>query len=249
MTRICAIVLFALCLASAVLADPLSGFDEGLRKYRANDMDGAIAAWDQVLSQGYTSGSLLYNLGNAYYRTGKIGRAILCYERARKFLPRDHDLSANLDLARLGTVDKIEQPVRLVIWNWVDGVRDDFSLPELALMFYIFGILGGGAVLVWKFGGLKLQGLFKRLSVAFLILYIGLGCWYFWKVSLSREPIGIVMATKSDVFSAPDNTAKQLFTLHEGTKIRLGENLSGFISVRLADGRKGWILMQEIEKI
>ncbi|MEO6026684.1 MAG: BatD family protein, partial [Candidatus Binatia bacterium] len=60
----------------------------------------AIAAYEKVLAAGIESGNLHFNLGNAYFKNGDVGHAILEYERARRTIPRDPDLHANLGYAR-----------------------------------------------------------------------------------------------------------------------------------------------------
>ncbi len=52
--------------------------------------------------------ALFYNLGNAYYKQGDHGRAILNYRRAQQLAPRDPDIEANLALARAQAVDQFE---------------------------------------------------------------------------------------------------------------------------------------------
>ena len=249
MRRLLIIFTVLLLTCALALADARSGFDEGLRLYRNNDMDGAIAAWEHVVQQGDVSGPLYYNLGNAYYRAKKYGMAILYYERARKLLPRDHDITSNLDLARMATVDKIEPTVRLVVWNWVDSVRDHYNVHELASMFYVLGLFCAMALLMFRYGPSGLRRIFKTLTALLLVAYILSGSWYLWRATLEGRRYGVVMETKTDAYSAPDDASKQLFSLHEGTKVQFGESLSGWVNVRLADGRKGWIPVQSLEKI
>ncbi|HEY3294197.1 MAG TPA: tetratricopeptide repeat protein [bacterium] len=250
MTQRISILLFALlALSSLALADARSGFEEGLRLYRSNDIDGAITAWENVVRQGEVSGPLYYNLGNAYFRAKKYGLAILNYERAHKLLPRDHDVVGNLDLTRMATVDKIEPSVRLVVWNWVDSVRDHFSLHELAMLFYAFGFACAAFLVAGRLGAPKLRQSLKTVTVVLLVFYVLSGAWYVWRASLDARPYGVVMATKTDAYSAPDDASKQLFSLHEGTRVQIGESLSGWVNVRLVDGRKGWIPLQSLEKI
>lgn len=250
MIRTLALVFTVLLLLSALAsADARSGFDEGLRLYRNNDVDRAIAAWESVVKQGDVSGPLCYNLGNAYYRAKKYGMAILYYERARRLLPRDREVSSNLDIARMATVDKIEPPIRLVIWNGVDAVRDHFSLQELARCFCSLGIACAILFLMFRFGPQRLRILFKSATTILAVFYVLTGCWYVWRATLDSRPYGVVMATKTDAYSAPDEASKQLFSLHEGTKVQCGESLSGWTNVSLADGRKGWIPAQVLEKI
>ncbi len=152
MTRYCILGFLLLLYGTLAWADPRSEFDEGLNSYRNGDMAGAIRAWESVVERGIISGELLYNLGNAYYREGKVGRSVLMYERAVKLMPRDRDMHTNLDLARMATVDRVERPVRLIVWDWIDAVRDFLSMGELVRLFQIMGFLLVASILAWRLG-------------------------------------------------------------------------------------------------
>jgi hypothetical protein len=236
-------------LARIVWADPVSSFDEGLLRYRANDMSGAIAAWERVMHEGVVSGPLLYNLGNAHYRQGEIARAILCYERARKLLPRDRDVRNNLDIAKLATVDKLEAPVHLFVWDWLNAVRDYFSASELARLFEILGILTVVLLIVRRLRAALLPRILRAAAVTAVCIWMLAGSWYLWRASLDSRIFGIVLTSKTDVYSAPDSASTQLFSVHEGTKVRMGERLSEWVNVRLPDGRSGWLPRADVERI
>ncbi len=244
-----AIALTLLGLTSVLMADPRSGFEEGLRLYRNDDIGGAIQAWEGVLKQGEVSGSLLYNLGNANYRQGQIGRAILYYERALKLMPRDRDIESNLDLAHLATTDRIEPPVRLIIWNWIDYVRDYFSLPELARALGIAGILAVLLIFGYRIGPVSVRATARGLAIAVTAVFFLVGTWYIWRAVLDSQTYAIIMVDKTNVHSAPDNASQELFALHEGTKVQCGESLTDWVSIRLSDGRKGWMQAGDLEKI
>lgn len=252
------LLLVVLTLAAAALANPSMRFEEGLRRYRDNDMTGAVEAWQSLADQGVSSGALQFNLGNAYYRLGRIGKAIQCYERAKLLLPRDGDLQNNLELARLAAVDKIEHPIRLVIWNWVDRVRDYLSLRELAMLLQAGGFLLCVFLALWRLGPASLAIAVRKTAVVLAVIYGLAGCWYGWRSALDSRAYGIIMATKTDAYSAPDQGSKQVFSLHEGTKVRLGETIrgvrhgesvEGWTNIRLPDGRQGWIPTGQVERI
>ena len=59
----------------------------------------------------------------------------------------------------------------------------------------------------------------------------------------------IVMSSAVSVKSSPDRAATELFVLHEGTKLSIGERMSDWVEVRIADGRKGWIERSRIAEI
>ena len=98
----------------------------GNEAYQAGDFAAAIDAYVAVLEAGFESADLHYNLGNAYFKAGDLGRAILAWERARVRAPGDADVEANLELARRLTVDVVEPMPRFWMisawWWWVDLV-------------------------------------------------------------------------------------------------------------------------------
>lgn len=236
-------------LACSLFADPVSKFDHGLSLFKEGKNSEAISAWESMRSEGVFSGATYYNLGNAYYREGQFGRAILNYERAKKLLPRDPDITNNLDLVRLATVDKFDAQIRLAVWQWVDKIRDSVTLYELALLFEIFGLCTVLALAGWRFCPPTIRMYFKPVFIVLFCTFIVSGSWYAWRSKLDSRPFGVVLVVKTDVFSAPDEKSTQLFTLHEGAKVRMNDKLSGWVNIRLIDGRQGWIPQEDIDEI
>jgi len=66
----------------------------------------AVGLYEQLLESGFINGQLYYNLGNAYYRLGMPGKAIMYYRRAEELLPRDADIKANINLLKRDFVDR-----------------------------------------------------------------------------------------------------------------------------------------------
>ena len=78
-----ALCAFLLCLAHPVFADAVTeAFKKGNDAYYRGEYAAAIAAYEQVAALGVINEDLYYNLGNAYYRAGRMGPAIYNYERA-----------------------------------------------------------------------------------------------------------------------------------------------------------------------
>src|SRR5205814_513210 len=80
-------------------ADPHTAFYQGNAAYKAGDYAGAAGAYERLLNAGLASGPLYFNLGNAYFKNGHVGQAILNFERAHRLMPRDPDVRANLAYA------------------------------------------------------------------------------------------------------------------------------------------------------
>ena len=127
--------LLTLCLMSTAgpvwAQSPEQSFDQANLLYQQNKFGEARDAYEAIVHEGFVSGELYYNLGNAYYKTGDLGKAILNFERALRFMPNDDDLKHNLQLANLMIVDRIEPTPRLFLWDDWDGVKSAFCRISL----------------------------------------------------------------------------------------------------------------------
>lgn len=244
-----ALMLVITCSRPLLAETPESLFQRGVEAFREEDWQAAISHWQEVEQGGWASGQLYYNLGNASYRMGAIGRAVVYFERARRLEPRDPDIRQNLALARMATVDRIEEPLRLVIWNWVDTVRDSLSLRELARLVAVLGLISVAGVALWYFGPTHTRRR-VRVVVPFLVIIYVIGLsWYGWRTVLDARPVAVVLESKVDVYSAPDSAATQVFTLHEGTIVLERDIVAGWKNVVLPDGRTGWLPAEVLERI
>ena len=95
-------------------------FDKANSLYQQQEFDKAIEFYQEILSQGYESAEIHYNLGNCYYRLNNLGRAILSYEKALLLEPNDSDIQYNLDLANLRVIDRVSLPPRFFLFEWWD---------------------------------------------------------------------------------------------------------------------------------
>ena len=120
--------------------------------YSVGDFDGAIREYQSLEKAGAVSSSLFYNLGNAFYRKGSVGKAILYYERALKLDPADKDIRNNLDMARLQTLDKIDSVPQFILVEWVKNLRNKLSSNAWAIVSLILLALGVALLLLCKFG-------------------------------------------------------------------------------------------------
>ncbi|MBU1038451.1 MAG: tetratricopeptide repeat protein, partial [Candidatus Omnitrophica bacterium] len=81
-------------------SDPNQLFYTANHSYESRDYVKAMEGYVAILESGLESGNLYYNIGNGYLKMGRLGQAILCYERAKRLIPHDSDLRANLTYAR-----------------------------------------------------------------------------------------------------------------------------------------------------
>lgn len=239
-------------LDAQALSYPDSLFKAGCEAYASANYDAAVSAWEDVQATGLTSRELLYNLGGAYVKTGEIGKAVLAYERALRMDPSDADVKYNLEYAKALTQDRIDAVPEFFLKTAARNFC--FSVPSnvwavLSLVFLAVTLLLGLQFLLGSTAGKRRLGFFGGI-VALLFTFV---CWNFalWQSrEASRQDLAIVMKPVSQVGSTPsEESAKSLFILHEGTKVKVLDNVSGFTQIEIADGRQGWIASKDIEII
>src|SRR6266699_3853607 len=95
------LMLVLLCAGSVARTQDVStAFDQANRLYEEGKFTEAAAAYEKMLRQGQASPALYFNLGNAFFKAGQVGRAVLNYRLAERLAPRDPDVRANLKFAR-----------------------------------------------------------------------------------------------------------------------------------------------------
>lgn len=237
-------------------APPIAGqedlFDQGNQLYLGDDFAGALDAYEAILREGLESGDLYHNLGNAYFKTGDLGRSILSYERALKLAPRDPDVRANLELARSLTADEIEPMTRFWVLSFLSWWVHLLPLGALILVVALAYLFGAGVLsfrILARPEGLGSVGRWALAGSGVVLLLFG-------TTLLAREEIlggtewGIILVEEVAVQSAPSQEDDlTLFHVHEGTKIRLDQRTSEWSEVVLEDGRVGWVPSGVLEGI
>ena len=228
-----------------------SWVEEGNQHYRMGNYDVAADYYGLALSSDNGNADLYYNLGNAYYRTDQLALAILNYERALRLKPSMSDATENLALANSKTQDRITELPRLFIVRWVDGLCTSVTPHAWRVVWLVLVALLGVAVLLLRWGGsteLRKAGLAGSrvtavLLVATTLFLIGSTKRY------NSHSYAIVMEQAITVKGSPEQQSVDKMLLHEGTKVEVLEELSGWYKIRIADGTTGWCSSATIEKI
>lgn len=218
-------------------------FKQANAAYHSEKYQEAIQRYQKILSQGYESAELYYNIGNCYFRLSKIGPAILYYEKARRLDPHDPDIAYNLELANLKVVDRLEIPPRFFLFEWWDGVKLFYSIPQLSYLILILFSLVVLFLIIWLFSK---RNRWRRISLSgAIVVGILLVFWvYIFLIRIHEKQHlieGVVLAPTVAVRSAPDENSTDVFVLHEGSKTRLEEQRDKWVKISLPDGKTGWI--------
>lgn len=189
-------------------------------------------------------GELFYNIGNCYFRLGQKGKALLNYERAQQFIPRNVDLKYNIEYVRDLTEDNLSQQENLI--NNMFGVNF-FSPTELATFFCLANLL--------LFLFLSIRIFFKAewnfySIIIFLIFWIisGISLGIMLKKTVYDDRV-VVLAREVDVLAGPDQNDTLLFKLHEGALVEQERSEYDFSLIRLPNGKRGWLASSAIEGV
>lgn len=248
------LVLF-IFLVSVVFAQGTVSPTEAMRvanqNYEAGDYTEAIEIYESIVAVGVQDSTLYYNLGNAYYKQGDLGRAILNYRRAQHLAPRDVDVSTNLTIARSQTLDQLEQDNGLLT-NFVEIAEAWFTLTEaliLALLLWLLiGVFAVFAILLKRVRRVSLW----ISAVLGLFLLVGVTSMANRYYLQSTAPPGVIVAQEVDVTSGPGTGEQYVveFNLHTGAEVRLLESRPGWRNISLPGGNfQGWVPAEAIEPV
>lgn len=235
----CFVATLILLFTMPATAGTAEDFATANRSYADGDFAGARRGYERALADGPRV-NVLYNLGNACFRLGEPGRAILEYERALALRPRHPDTTANLKLAR----DKSGARVPEEPW-WQRGL---FWLPPgtataLAVGACWFFLLLGGSI-AWR-----RKSAARIFACGFGVLlaagYAAGVCW----AAQERGHVAIVVAARAEGRSEPAERSGVIEALPPGSRVRVLGEQAGWTYCRLPGGQRGWLRPSAVESL
>lgn len=221
-------------------------FARANESYTAQRYGEAALLYDEIIRQGTQGGPIFYNLANAYFKTGELGRAIVNYERALEWMPRDADLRANYRYAE-SLVQKVE------------GERNQGAAARLFQEHMRYYTLNE---LMWILWGL-----------AFIFVMVHLSGLYFqWTAKRKRVMLGLLLALmvfygagliirvraisgraivirEDNALFEPRAEATTHFRLFQGNAVTARKTENGWVKVERFDGKSGWVKEDTVERV
>jgi len=227
--------------------NPERAFYRANMYYEAGEYGRAIAENEKILEMGFRSGNLYYNLGNCYFKNGELGKAILNYKRAARYIPTDSDLRSNYRHAVSLMKQRDPPEKRLPFTGWLDHAMSYLTMGQgIALALVIFYAF---VVILITIRVFKHSGGFMALSVwilgAALVLVLIPLCYK----ALEYERAGVVVNTIVDARFEPIDDATVHFPLYEGMKVYVLRKRAGWYKIRRPDGRIGWVPESSLERV
>jgi len=244
-----AVILLVMLIAAAIAyGSNQSDFEKGNDLYTKGEYAKAAEVYQKILQSGYHSSELYYNLGNACFRQGQLGMAILYYTRAEQLDPRDDDIRANLLFARQFAVDKVEITEETILLDYINRFFSYFSLNEITWLTVLFYILSAAAILV--------HYIYRRIYIPGAVITVLLGIFaiaaVFTAVKLNRDVLthtGVVINQQAEVRNGPGDDFKSQFTAHAGLTFKIEREEDGYYLVNLENRVKGWIAKSSVAEI
>ncbi len=249
--RICIIAVSALFILAACSSTTMSGqgLAEANRLYEAGQLTEAVAAYEALVAAGANDGTLYYNLGNAYFKIGDLGRAILNYRRAQRLLPRDPDVAANLALARTQAQDRLEvegqQGLVAFIEHTLVGWMTPDEAAQLALGLWIILCAIGVAWIVRPQWRHALVYALAVIAVLWGLALISLGL----RMLDARRAPAVIVAESAEIRSGPGTDYLTEFTLHAGAEVRVIEERAGWTRIALPGDLQGWLPGERVQQV
>lgn len=251
--------LFLFCLPSVAEAElskeqAYSLFDQANQFFRqansmASDPDQAqrlyektILNYEKIINDGPIRNAMLYyNLGNAYFLKGNLGKAILNYRRAEK-LGSDREIQKNLDFARDKRIDVLQPKTKKRVLQTLFFWHYDFSLKTRFLLACLFFAVSCISLTLMIWSGRRAPttagGVVSGILMVCFLVSVVLETHYQTTMVCGVITAKEVVAHQADWQNSPPSFKEPL---HEGTEFDLIERRPGWLHIELSDGSDGWI--------
>jgi tetratricopeptide (TPR) repeat protein len=212
----------------------------------------ALDNYQLISGMGLESAALYCNTGDAYFKSGNPAMAILYYERSLKLDPSYSDARFNLELLNSSIQDRIDPVPEFVLKTWFRNFSYIMDSDAWAVCFLVFLGLTLAMMLVFILSG-SVGGRRAGFFIGIFMLLVAVMALTFsvWQKNEGMNADeAIIMKPVTSVKSSPSAEAStDLFILHEGTKVRLLDEVGTWKNISLADGRQGWIPSADLEVI
>ena len=249
------LLLLAVLAAGVLLLGPkvnadAATVDAANQLYVAGHYAEAARIYEQEVARGVKDSAVYYNLGNAYFQQGDMGRAVLNLQRAAQLAPRDADIQANLELARQQTTELFTQeptgPVAVLA-----GITGWLTLNETAVVVLIFWFLLGFLILAYREinserGRRALQGITIFVLILLLLAGVSLASRSFLQ---QTQPPGVVVTPSVAISDGPGPGGATKYALNEGTKVNVLDQQGDWVRLALPGAGESWVPASAIEPL
>ena len=255
MRKIIVLLSIVLALSTAVSAaaekktEPNQLFYTANHDYEKKEYIKSVEGYVAILEMGLESGNLYYNIGNGFLKLGKLGHAILCYEKAKRLIPHDSDLKANLAYARSLIDSPAVEAGGNIVTRVIDRIFEDYNLREIifsATILYLLLLAFIGLSILRPFAARRFRIVQVVIIALFTINLTGVMLRYYDERILKH---GIVITKQVECKYEPIDKSTTYYTLREGGDVLILNTRDGWRQIRRPDGKIGWLKKEAVEEI
>jgi tetratricopeptide (TPR) repeat protein len=224
-------------------AQPDAEFSKANQEYAQGHFKEAIADYEALVHAGQLNANLFYDLGNAYFRVGDFGRAILNYERTLTLDRRHPEATANLQIARDEARALELQPTRLEGYLQFATANQFTIIADTAFWLMVFAV----AAFIFL----------RRRSAALIVfsvcclLICAFAIWAIYTLQYGTEGRALAVITGKDVQArlATADTANSVLALPPGSEIKVLSSRGDWTYAALPNSLRGWIPSKDVEPV
>ncbi len=228
---------------------------EAENAYNRKQYDKAAELFEQQVAhhkqQGKQAAMLYYNLGNAYYRSGKIANAVLNYERALRLDPSNNLIRNNIAFANTRIEDKQMQKPQLIFTWWINAISNMLTANGWATWAIVTFLLLLASVGLFLFAKqIRMRQIFFYSGIALLCFCVVFNVFAYWQKQQSiANNQAIVMSPTLTVRTTPDESSSEIVMLHAGSKLVILQTQGNWYRIEAPNGDKGWVNKNKVEII
>lgn len=240
---------FLLLVCFGAFAQNETLFANATTAYNEGNYEKAVENYLEILENGQHSAELYFNLGNCYYKLNQVAPSIYYYEKALLLDPNDSDIKNNLVYAQNMTLDAIDEMPETglsKIKNSLTGFLTFDQWAKAAVAFIILFVALYIAFYFFRYSSRKRMAFISSI-VALIIAIISLVFAFIQYQDFKADQPAIIFSEEIAIRSEPNERSQEIFTLHEGTKVNVLEELNDYRKIRISDGKSGWIPKESLK--
>jgi tetratricopeptide (TPR) repeat protein len=243
--------ILALCCATfavSVAGSPLfaqsdAEFAKANQDYAQNNFKEAISGFETLVRSGQWSANVFYNLGNAYFRAGDFGRAILNYERALALERHHPEATANLQIAR------DEARALEMQQSWPERYLQIASINQYVITAAVAFWVGLFCVVGLIFARRRSAAIIALLVFSLLVFVISILAIYELDHGSKGRSLAIVIGKDVQARLATADTANSVLALPPGSEVKILSTRGDWVYAALPNNLRGWIPAKSAEQV
>lgn len=257
------IAVFFITIYAAVngYASSQSTIEKADSAYNAGNFRTALSLYNEVLDKDGASTELYYNIGNANFRLGRVGEAIVSYERSLRLDPSN--TNARVNLAYVNSLLKgLPEDGSSFLSNVNQQVVSIASPDTWGVIAFVLFLAVLACVAIYLFASkttLRKAGFFGGIVVVLLFVYAFIISWQ-TAHNQHRDDIGIVTSANAKLVSNPGTNkerGEKTISIPEGSKVEILDSLATpndpvtalWYNVALNNNTQAWIDASDVEQI